>query len=336
MDMTISVDELLAQLSAGPMSPDEIYAIGLQLAEIGDPRPGVGVLDNGLPDIDWVTIPAGEFLRGSRMGDLTANLTEVPQSSVHLPAYRISRYPVTYAQFEAFVSGEGYARKSYWTGAGNRWRIVSASSEQRRSLWRTILRLGHIHSDSGHHKSQPDAFWNDPDWHVSNHPVVGVTWYEAAAFCNWLGDQLGLRVWLPDESQWEKAARGTDGRRFPWGRQFYPSNANCGQTVQVDRFNRDSGLSGVGRTTAVGLYVEGASPYGVLDVAGNVWEWCATAWNEHYDEPEDNDPEGDAPRAIRGGGWNEREVQCRTTSRKGQPPQIASNNLGFRVCAEGT
>jgi formylglycine-generating enzyme required for sulfatase activity len=301
-----SSEELLSLLTASMLSPEERSDIGLELDEIGDPRPGVGLDDDGLPDIDWVDIPAGEFLFGSTLGDLTAQMNEVPQTKVHLPAYRISRYPLTYTQVEAFVKDGGYKQKQHWTPAGKKWRG---------------------------RKSYPQVGWKDDEWHVGNHPVIGVTWHEALAFCSWLSEKVGFTVTLPSESQWEKAARGTDGRRFPWGRQFYPQYANCGHTVQADPFTRQMETVGVGSTTAVGLYPDGASPYGLLDVAGNVWEWTLTLWREQYDAPENNAIDVSGSRALRGGSWHERETGVRAAVRKGAPPSTCDTTIGFRVCA---
>ena len=107
-----------------------------------------------------------------------------------------------------------------------------------------------------------------------------VTWYEAQAFCNWLGKKLGMTVSLPTEAQWERAARGTDGRRYPWGGELTPDHANFDQT-------------GIGTTTAVGIFPKGANPEtGVLDMSGNVWEWCRTKWRENYKGKPDDDVGG--------------------------------------------
>jgi iron(II)-dependent oxidoreductase len=108
---------------------------------------------------------------------------------------------------------------------------------------------------------------------------VGLSWYEAVAFCLWLTERLGEAeqlgddevIRLPTEAEWEKAARGADGRRYPWGEEPDPDKANYDET-------------GIGEPCAVGCFVNGASPYGCHDMAGNVWEWCATQW-QSYSKP---------------------------------------------------
>lgn len=99
-----------------------------------------------------------------------------------------------------------------------------------------------------------------PPDHMRDHPVVDINWYEAQTLCRWLSDQLDQPFRLPTEAEWEKAARGTDGRAFPWGNNFDLGRCNVKER-------------GLGNTTAVDQLPEGASPYGVLDMAGNVWEW---------------------------------------------------------------
>ena len=123
---------------------------------------------------------------------------------------------------------------------------------------------------------------------LPNHPAVTVTWYEAHAFCNWLGKKLDMRIVLPSEAQWEKAARGPDGRTYPWGEKITPEHANYGDT-------------GIGSTTTVGIFPKGASPCGALDMSGNVWEWCRTKWSDSHEGKSDDASEGTDARVLRGG-----------------------------------
>jgi hypothetical protein len=129
------------------------------------------------------------------------------------------------------------------------------------------------------------------------HPVVNVSWEDAMAFCEWAG------VMLPGEEQWEKAARGSDGRVYPWGNQWDPSRCNSGSTG----------------TTPVDQYPNGSSPYGCFDMAGNVWEWCADSIGSR--------------RVLRGGGWDGIAQGCRAANRNGSGPSRRVDDLGFRLAS---
>ncbi len=270
----------LAELVDGGQLPvAERADCGRVLAEVGDERAGVGLRSDGLPEIEWCEVPIGKFLYSD--DKQTAN---IPYD------YAMAKYPVTYAQYEAFVASDGYRKRQYWTEAGWEWK-----------------------GD----KQQPERYWKDPKWHIDNHPVVGVTWYEAYAFTQWLGAKLGYEVRLPTEQEWEKAARGVDGREYPWGDEW--DETKCNNSV---------GDSSIGQTSAVGIFPTGVSPCGALGMAGNVWEWCLTEY-----ESGENHKEGTNRRVLRGGSWvNDDSYYFRAASRYRYFPFLRGDYWGFR-CA---
>ena len=157
-------------------------------------------------------------------------------------------------------------------------------------------------------------------YNLPNHPVVAVSWYEALAFCNWLGEKLGVKVSLPTEAQWEKAARGTDGRQYPWGEKITPDHANYAET-KIDA------------TSAVGIFPKGASPYGALDMSGNVWEWCLTKWRDDYSKCPDDDLEGDDSVCCVGAPTTCMRGMCAAPPGTGTIRTTADLSFGFRVVA---
>ncbi len=291
-------------LDVEALSPVDRAAGGRVLALLGDQRDGVSLRDDGIPDIEWVSVPAGSFRMGSSKDDEPAFWDGKPQHEVELDSFEISRYPVTNAQYRAFVKDGGYGRSGriWWSEAGWEWK------KERK----------------GPNDDLP------ADQRLPNHPRVNVSWYEAEAFSRWLGHQLGADIRLPTEAEWEKASRGTDGRRYPWGDEFDETRCNVIHTR-------------IGQPSSVGMFPSGASPYGAADMSGNVWEWTLSVWSEDYKDRQngidaaashrevEEAKSASGARVVRGGGcWGDAgDARCATHGRGG--PQTADVNLGFRV-----
>jgi formylglycine-generating enzyme required for sulfatase activity len=309
---------LVSLLEGGHLDPRERAAAGSVLAQLGDPRFRADAWYlPAEPLLGFVEVPAGPFSMGSDENqDRGATNDEFPQHTIDLPAYYIARYPVTHAQYRAFVQASGHKPPT---------------------------------ADPGYAESEGPYEWPEghPPPRLLNHPVVLVTWYDAIEYCEWLTEQLrawkstpeplasllreeGWQVRLPSEAEWEKAARGADGRIYPWGQEADPNRANYSGT-------------GIGATSAVGCFPGGASPYGALDMGGNVWEWTRSLWGSDWDEPDfkypydpgdgrEDESVGDRVlRVVRGGAFLGRAVGVRGACRDRLRPDLWHGNLGFRV-----
>ncbi|MDH4153100.1 MAG: SUMF1/EgtB/PvdO family nonheme iron enzyme [Nitrospira sp.] len=217
--------------------------------------------------VDMVKVPKGPFLYGDEKTRVVIDHD-----------YWIDKYPVTNEKYRAFVERGGYENQAYWSPEGWRWKTEKSISGP--------------------------EYWNDTKWNKPDHPVVGVSYYEAEAYANWAGKRL------PTEQEWEKAARGEDGRQYPWGEEFDKARCNGGE-------------SGIHRTTPVTQYPEGVSPYGCYDMAGNVWEWCADWYEEKGGE-----------RVLRGGSWLDSPEALRVLHRSGSGPAYRFFLIGFRLAQD--
>jgi formylglycine-generating enzyme required for sulfatase activity len=264
------------------------------LAGAGDPR-----FTDAARRENWVTIPGGRFLMGAQKDDPRAPnydpeayvrsgggvSDESPVHEVELGEYCIGKYPVAVGEYRRFIDDGGYEAERYWAAGGfGRWQ-------------------------------EPDE-WEDQVEHLTR-PVVGVSWCEACAYAVWAGCRL------PTEAEWERAARGTEERRYPWGAgDPDASRLNCWE-------------HGPGHPTPVGLYPCGSTPDGIADMAGNVQEWCSDWFAEdYYARSRARDPRGPdegTSRVLRGGSWDRYPQYCRSAFRLFRPPDVRLGLIGFRV-----
>ncbi len=234
-------------------------------------------------------IPSGTVRMGSRF-----HPREEPPRAVFVREFEIGHVPVTVNQFAAFIMAKGYDDPKWWGDEGWAWR------------------QGDLPGWGREDRSLPDG------WKVQqrrfHHPVTGVCWFEAEAYCRWIGKVKKKSVQLPTEEQWERAARGGDVRPFPWGEEFIQEYAN---TLESER----------GTTVPTGSVGQDASPFGVHDLAGNIQEWTTSMYTPLQDEI--------FPRTrlctVRGGSFNDTAYGARTSYRRGYPAGYFYPYLGFRL-----
>jgi formylglycine-generating enzyme required for sulfatase activity/predicted MPP superfamily phosphohydrolase/energy-coupling factor transporter ATP-binding protein EcfA2 len=274
--------EKLSAIIHSGASLKERFEAGEILGALGDTR---------IKPSPMVKVEAGEFTRGANKYDW-----EKPIGQIYLDEFMIGKYPVTNEEFKVFVDDDGYNNEEYWTKEGWKWKEKE--------------------------KISVPGYWHEGKWNRPNFPVVGVSWYEAAAYASWLSQKTGKDYRLPIEAQWEKAARGTDCREYPWGKEF-------------DKDNCNSSECGLDRTSPVGIFTKGESPYGCLDMAGNVWEWCSDWFDEdYYKKSPAKNPTGPSigsNRVLRGGCWFFDASYCRAASRNYGGPAFRAFDVGFRL-----
>lgn len=268
---------------------------------------GAGSIAADVPSPATVTVPAGPFITGSDTAERETAYRldekayghsrtrtgrwydyEAKRASLDLPAFEITANLVSNADYARFVQATGHrvpdVDRATWKSYG----LVHPYERTRRHAW------------TG---GKPPAGRED-------HPVVLVSLGDAEAYAAWLSSETGHRWRLPSAKQWEKAARGTDGRYFPWGDSYEPSRLNSHDAGPFD-------------TVPVGSFPDGASPFGLLDAAGQVFEWTSTATSAER-------------RLVKGGSWDDKGCGvCRPAARHGRPVSLKHILIGFRLVREG-
>ena len=288
-----------------PKTPHERRVmIGVRLDRLGDTRKGVGLREDGLPDIDWVHVPGGEVTIEIRTESNDPDSAVAKTVTRTVETCWLSRYPVTVAQFQAFL------RECH---DGQRWQLPQGAP----------INL-------------PDSYSLPKPWaaRLGNHPMDSVNWYDAVAYCHWLSVSLGYEVRLPTEFEWQCAAiggndrhSGMDHRRTNPSNQHYPWGEDWNPAQEPWRANTyESDLS---RSTAVGMYPGGVSESGLYDLCGTVWEWCLNAFDNPDNVSMDTNPK--ITRAMRGGSFNNPRRNCRASFRNDFHAVNRSYSGGFRL-----
>ena len=272
----------------------------------------------------WIEIPPSSFLYGDEKEARTIEA-----------AYRISAYPVTNRQFASFVEAGGYHKRECWSAEGWAWRTGDYDSKAPDSFhdWLAETRPPE--------KRDRPFWWGDERLGSPLCPVVGVTWFEAQAYCRWLALEAGLDPEAPDahrlptEEEWERAARGADGREYPWGGEWDRARLNCAEWWAGREFSGDEDrekwreseeYKGADPTpTAVVTFPEGVNASGLWDGAGNVWEWTGS-WRSVERKY----------RVLRGGSWWSGRHSARCAYRDIGHPDNFSDDFGFRVVLPGS
>jgi formylglycine-generating enzyme required for sulfatase activity len=234
-------------------------------------------------------IPSGVFQMGSRF-----HPRENPRRLVSMPEFQISHVPVTVNQYAAFIDSKAVNEKRLWSAEGWAWQNVESDGWGRED------------------RKIPEGW--EAQIKKSVHPVTGVTAYEAEAYCAWLSSVKNKTVRLPTEEEWEYAARGDDGRPFPWGEEF---NAQRTNTVETEIYSTVEAASLAGDI----------SPFGVMDMGGNVQQWTSSTYTPL---PKEIVPPGHL-RVARGGSFNDTMFGARSSYRRPYPPGFFYPFLGFRI-----
>jgi formylglycine-generating enzyme required for sulfatase activity len=208
------------------------------------------------------------------------------RQAVDLSGFWIDKTEVTNESYKKFINTGGYQNEKYWSTDGWKW-------------------------VQGNHITQP-LFWSDSRYNAPQQPVVGVSWWEANAYATWAGKRL------PKDNEWELAARGTDGRRWPWGNEWDETKANAYE-------------GSAGNPLPVASFSAGASPYGALDMAGNVWEWTSDWYrqrpvNRNQTKPDD--------KVLKGSSWDQGFGEEQRCLERRQQAELRYPSGGFRTVAE--
>lgn len=241
---------------------------------------------------ETLTIPSGHYSVSPHLGE-----------TVYVPEFKLDRFPISVAHYQRFINEGGYEDYDYWDDDGWHWLQTERIESPR--FW------------NGHNPDLDGMFTTVQgkllaEFAEPNKPVIGVSWYEADAFCRFFGRQL------PSETQWEAAARGAHNNLYPWGNSWMPTG--------IGAWGNRSGGKRV--TACLGKFPEAKGPFGHEDLVGNIWQWTKTPWESQQK------PDSDAVlMTAKGGGWGSNKSQCTNAARNGFYKTDQWTHVGFRTIA---
>jgi len=303
----LATETSIAVVPTATQIPTYTPALPTQAAALTLEETVVDIFSNPVDGMPLVFVPAGKFTMGSVSDQAYEN--EKPVHQVYEDAFWIYQYEVTNAQFREFVEQTGYVTTAEQQGTS--WVFGNGTARVAGAFW-----------------AEPEGPGSDVEkrW---DHPVVHTSYSDAVSYCTWAGGRL------PTEAEWEKAARGTDGRTYPWGEDpVIGTRANFCDVHCTMEWANGNVNDYFEITSPVGWFPEGASFFGVMDMAGNVWEWVADFYDSGYytESPDDNPsgPEDGDMYVIRGGSWVSDMKYITSTTRYWSGPDETSNDHGFR------
>lgn len=330
---------------------------GEVLGDLGDPRfeERVGPHGRYLWPRQWVAVPAGRYVIGSEDG----SDDEKPLTPVDLAEFSMAFAPVTNAEFRCFIEAGGYEDERWWSGeTAKLWRRQGIRNEEWFQHWRPRFAALRQDFDAAVHHYFPNetqafierelrkyAGWSHaeaeaelessfgayvyrkpgslvrPLFNQASQPASELTLFEAGAYASWLAAQSGHNVRLPVEAEWEAASRGRTGRRWSWGE------------TDPRHWQINADPTHLRRTNPIGVFVEGDTPEGLSDLAGNVWEWTTSEYTDRLERTKvkAEAPDGMTYRVLRGGASSSPMKDCRTSYRRWVKPSYRYNILGLRL-----